>query len=123
MYVDENASAPKYAIGLQHMRPEVKPAHTMGRYHVVLQDNLGDVQYEMSFETEENAKKFCSVVRRQAEKAETEQIRKRLGHEHLLNKRASVRYAQTIAEKKEKDQPEKPITTEEIIDNMPVTAM
>jgi len=122
VFSNNDPQSPKYAIALQYMRPEVKPAR-LGRYPVILSDNVGDVNYELSFETEEIAKEFARVVREQAETAETEQVRKRLGHEHLLNKRASVRYAQTVAEKKVKEQPDKPITTEEIANNMPMAPM
>lgn len=122
VYTSEDAPSPKYAIGLQYMKTERKSA-SHGRYPVLLVDNLGDVQYEFSFDTEETAKKFSIAVKEQAAVAQTEEVRKRLGHEHLMVKRSSVRYAESIAKKKVKDQPDKPISTEEIVNNMPLAPM
>lgn len=87
---------------------------------VLLESSLGDVEYEISFATEEVAIKFANTVKTQAAAAVSAQVRKRLGHEHLLTKRASVRYAETIAQKKVEDQPETPVTTQEVLDNMPL---
>lgn len=122
IFVNEEAPSPKYAIGLQYMRTEVKPA-SHGRVPVLLTDNLGDVQFEFSFAQEDVAKEFSRAVKEQASAAETEEVRKRLGHEHLLNKRSSVRYAESIAKKKIEDAPEKRLTTEEIVGSMPIDAM
>jgi hypothetical protein len=122
VFAEEDDPAPKYAIGLQYMRPEMKPAQH-GRYVVLLQDNLGDTQYEVVFPTEDDAERFAKAVKVQAKAAETEEVRKRLGHEHLLNKRASVRYAESIAKKKVDDQPDKPVSAQEVIDTMPAAAM
>jgi hypothetical protein len=122
VYANEDAPAPKYAIGLQYMRPEVKPGQH-GRHVVLLQDNLGDTQYEVVFSTEDDAKRFAKAVKAQAKAAETEEVRKRLGHEHLLSKRASVKYAESIAKKKVDDQPDKPVSAQEIINTMPVPAL
>lgn len=124
IFANEDSPAPKYAIGLQYMRPEVKPGQQQGGRHVVLlQDNLGDTQYEISFTTEDDSKRFAKAVKDQAQAAETEEVRKRLGHEHLLNKRASVRYAEEIAKKKVVDQPDKPVSAQEIMSAMPTPAM
>jgi len=120
VFSGEDSPSPKYAIGLQFMRPEVKPSQ-MGRTLVVLEDNTGDEVYEVSFSDAETANKFVAVVKAQAASAQTEEVRKRLGHEHLLNKRASVRYAESIAKKKIEDKPDKPMSTEEIVSNIPAT--
>jgi len=118
IYNSETSSTPKYAISLANVRAEVKPvAH--GRHPVVLMDNLGDVQYELSFASDELAKQFANVVRAEANVAQTEEARKRLGHGHLITKRSSLRYIETVAKKKLGDQPEKPITTGEIAENYP----
>jgi hypothetical protein len=123
VFADEQSSSPKYCIGLHYLRAKVKPEARGGSYHVLLTDNLGDVQYEITFASEDVASQFAKVVKEQASTAEAEEARKRLGHEALLTKRSSVKYAETIAKKKEADQPDAPISTQEIMDNMPVTAM
>jgi hypothetical protein len=123
IFASEDAPAPKYAIGLQYMRPEVKTAGQFGRPVVLLKDNLGDTQYEVNFPSEDDASRFAKAVTDQAKAAETEEVRKRLGHEHLLNKRASVRYAESIAKKKVNDQPDKPVSAQELISTMPPPAL
>jgi hypothetical protein len=98
--------APKYAISLAYMKPVVRdPSH--GRSIVTLETTLGDLEYEMSFADETTAKAFKTAAGRQASAGEAEEVRKRLGHEHLLTKRASVRYAEAVATKKINDAPEK----------------
>ena len=47
----------------------------------------------------------------------------RLGHESLLDKRASMKFAEGIAKKKVNEQPEKPLGAAEVLENMPMTAM
>jgi hypothetical protein len=121
VFANEEAPSPKYAIGLQNMRAEVKPA-SLGRFNVFLQD-LGEAEFEVSFDQEERAKTFAAVVKVQSSKAETEEIRKRLGHGHLLSRHASIRYAEEVGKKKTLDQPEKPITAGEVADVMGTTAM
>lgn len=100
---------------LAHMKTEVDNTN------VVLETALGDVDYCFLFKTAEEAQKFASVVAEQAAIAEAEQVKERLGHGHLLQKRSSVKYAQSIAQKKEKDQPEQPITAAEVMAAVPMT--
>lgn len=99
---------------LAHMKTEVDNAR------VVLETALGDVDYCFVFNNAEEAQKFASVVAEQAAIAEAEQVKVRLGHDHLLKKRSSVKYAQKIATKKAKDQPEQPITAAEVMAAVPV---
>jgi len=120
VFADENGQSPKYAVGLQYMKPDVKHPNSKGHTLVLLQTNLGDTQYEICFQSEEVAKQFGAVVVEQSLAAETEEVRKRLGHENLLNQRKSLHYAETIALKKIEEQPDKPVSTEEIMTNMPV---
>jgi hypothetical protein len=98
--------SPKYAISLAFMKP-VARAPSQGRSIVVLETNLGDVEYEMSFADETTAKAFKNAANHQALAGQAEQVRKRLGHEHLLTKRGSVRFAEGIALQKINDAPEK----------------
>eukprot|EP00542_Grammatophora_oceanica_P020040 CAMPEP_0194027112 /NCGR_PEP_ID=MMETSP0009_2-20130614/1336_1 /TAXON_ID=210454 /ORGANISM="Grammatophora oceanica, Strain CCMP 410" /LENGTH=262 /DNA_ID=CAMNT_0038666071 /DNA_START=89 /DNA_END=877 /DNA_ORIENTATION=+ len=107
---DEAKTPPKYAISLVHMKAKKVDNDT-----VTLETSLGDVEYELQFVLQDEAKEFCDVVGRQASAGEAELVRKRLGHEHLLNKRASLRFAENVATKKVEDQPEKPISTEEML--------
>ena len=74
--------------------------------------------YTFTLDTAEQAAQLCLVVQRMAAVAETEEVRTRLGHGHLIPKRSSVRYAEAIALEKTKDQPDAPITTREILTNM-----
>jgi len=126
VYTDENSKSPKYAIALKGIEAKIissaSPAHHK-RTSVSMETVLGDLEYELSFQAEDEAKQFCTVVKEQAIVAERDEARERLGHRQLLNKRASVRYAQKIAKDKVKDQPDAPITTEEIIDNSPYPNM
>lgn len=115
VFSDEDAPTPKYAIMLAHMKTEVDNAT------VVLETALGDVDYCFIFPSSEEANKFASVVAEQAAVAEAEQIKERLGHGHLLQKRSSVKYAQNIAMNKEKDQPDRPISAGEVMAAVPMT--
>lgn len=115
--------SPKYAIGLQSMRAEMKPAGAGSRGHVLLETSLGELEYEISFATDAIAREFASTVEAQSAAAISETVRKRLGHAHLLNKRASVRFAESVAQKKVADQPDAPVSTQEILSNMPVVPM
>lgn len=47
----------------------------------------------------------------------------RLGHDHLIKRGKSVKYAEAIGAQKCKDQPEKPVTQQEILANVPMTPM
>ena len=118
MFADENAPSPKYAISLLGKQARVKSSAT-----VILENNLGDFEYEMTFESQEIAKRFGEVVTQQAALAQTEQVRKRLGHDDLVHKRASQRHAETVAKEKVKDQPDAPISAEDVMANLPVTRM
>ena len=116
VFVKEDAASPQYAIKLFGLVAD-KPTHHSHRWMVLLrQGAVGDVQYELSFTEETTAQTFVAVVQQQASVAATEETRKRLGHEHLLTKRASLRFAETVAASKEKNQPDKPISREEILD-------
>lgn len=110
----KSSPSPNYAIGLQHMRPQVSGA---GR--VSLTDSTGTVvEYEIVFQHDHDASMFGEQVRQQAGKAQTELARRRLGHESLLNKRRSVLFAEQIALEKEKQQPPKPVSDSEVLDAM-----
>uniref|UniRef100_A0A7S2N203 Uncharacterized protein n=1 Tax=Helicotheca tamesis TaxID=374047 RepID=A0A7S2N203_9STRA len=122
VFSSEGAPAPKYAISLAHMKAELDPQAHGGRTTVYLKTNLGDIEYTMTFATEisnEVAVTFRDVVNEQSATAQTEEIKKRLGHEHLLNKRASTKFADAVAMQKVKEQPEAPLTAAEMMDVMP----
>lgn len=116
VYANESDKAPSYAISLAQMK--AKPKGVSGGLHrVTLETTLGDMEYEISFKTEKDSNSFVEVVREQAAVGETQEIRKRLGHENLLTKRSSVRYAETIALKKIEAQPQKqePLLAEALV--------
>jgi hypothetical protein len=120
VFTSEDSSSPKYAIGLQNMRAQFNEKSRAGsRGYVLLETNLSEMEYELSFATEAIAREFARTVQEQSEAAASETVRKRLGHEHLLNKRSSVRYAESVALKKVGDQPDVPVSAQEILSNMP----
>ena len=113
VFKSETASSPSYAIQLRSITPE----NEKGSKTVALRDNAS-AQYTMTFDTPDKAAEFATAVIRRAEAAEVEEVRKRLGHGHLINTRASVRFAEAIAIEKTKDQPDAPISAGEILSNM-----
>lgn len=114
VFASEESTSPKYAIKLAFMKAEVHGTT------VELQTTLGDVEFRFAFDKAEIAERFAGVVTEQASIAEGDVAKKRLGHGHLLHKRASTKYADAIADKKEKDQPEAPITAAEVMNQVPM---
>jgi len=138
VFKNEESKAPKYAIELINRKANIQPSHESfiprvphpGAAHdttyttIHLETNLGDVEYKFTFANMEDnmASKFCNAVAVASNEASTEQVRKRLGHEGLLNKRGSVRYAQAIGAAKAKDQPDAPLGAGEVLAGMPSAA-
>jgi hypothetical protein len=85
------ALSPKYAIALKEIRARVK--HPASSGHVLLETIMGDVEYELSFATEEIAREFADEVRIQHSVAAEEVIRQRMGQDHLTTVASSVLYA------------------------------
>jgi acyl-coenzyme A synthetase/AMP-(fatty) acid ligase len=85
---------------------------------VLLETSLGDLEYKFVFTEEEDAEKFRKVVHKEAAQAECEIQRKRLGHENLLSRTASVKYAESVAKKKEEDCPDAPVDSAQILAGM-----
>jgi hypothetical protein len=119
VFSSENAPAPMYAISLVGVRAIVKSSTATVR----LESSLGDTLYNVTFPTHDDAKRFADVLSEQASTAETDQLRKRLGHDMLLNKRTSQLHAEAIAEKTLKDQPDAPIAAHEIMANLPMSPL
>ncbi|KAL3764755.1 hypothetical protein ACHAW5_006626 [Stephanodiscus triporus] len=138
VFDDEGGTSPKYAIELIHRRAVVQPKHASiiprvphpGTTHestyttVHLETSLGDVEYRMTFAGDPDsvdalARRFRDAVSTASVEASTDQARKRLGHEGLSNKRASLRFAQTVGATKAKEQPEAPVSPGEIMAGMP----
>lgn len=107
VYASETSSSPKYAISLKSLQAKKKSAEH-GRHPVIIETSLGDPQYELSFTEADVATRFTNVVKTQAAYADKVEIRKKLGHDHLLNRRASVKFAEQVATEKCKDAPPKP---------------
>lgn len=120
VFKNETAASPIYAISLAHMKAKHNAPSSTRDHSVVLETTLGDVEYEFVFADAETAEKFETAATGQAAAGEAALVRKRLGHEHLLRKRASVRFAESVAMKKVEDQPEAPVSGEEIMANMPI---
>jgi hypothetical protein len=121
VFASEDAPSAKYVIGLQNMCAIINPAGHDLRVTVLLENHFGDQEYEFSFESEKLAKRFKAAVEVQASSAEVEAVRKRLGHEHLILKRSSIMFAETIAMDKVSAQPDLPVSMEEVFANMPTS--
>lgn len=135
VFANEDSKSPKYAIELMNRKAVVQPSHDSfiprvphpGAAHdttyttIHVETSLGDVEYKFTFANMDNdlVKKFTDAVASASNEASTEQVRKRLGHEGLLNKRSSVRYAEAIGAAKAKDQPDAPVGAGEVLAGMP----
>lgn len=140
VFADEGGKSPKYAVDLLNRTAVVQPPHHGFVPHmphpgakrdaayttVHLETGLGDVEYAFAFVDGAEggpeggtASKFRGAVAAAAAAAQTEQARKRLGHEGLMDKKASVRYAENVGNQKVKEQPEAPVGAGEVLANMP----
>ena len=118
VYCSKTSSSPLYAISLVDMKG-VKNGRV-----ALLQTKFGDNEYEFRFENESKAERFCMKVEALAKSGKCDEVRKQLGHEHLLNHTKSIMFAETIAMKKVDDQPSAPITAIEVLgENTPVSVM
>ena len=117
VFQNENSSSPLYAVNLVDMKTEHKGPVAL------LQTNLGDTLYEFTFGKDEDAKKFSKKAFALAQSGKADEVRKHLGHEHLLNHTKSIMFAQAIAEKKIDDQPSAPFGNEEVLAAVPIAAM
>eukprot|EP00978_Attheya_sp_CCMP212_P013304 scaffold33427_cov44-Attheya_sp.AAC.2 len=122
VFSKETSSSPKYAISLMNMTTDVKDP-SRGQQTVLLESSLGDVEYTFVFSTAEFADiadRFSATVSQQAQAALTKQVRERLGHNHLINNRASIFVAEKIALSKLDDQPEVPVTAADVMSSVPL---
>lgn len=105
VFKNENSPSPKYAIALAHTKAR---KHDLLRQNtVVLESYLGDAEYTLVFPTTDRAEEFIFVANKNASLGELEEVRVRLGHEHLLSQSKSVKYAGKVANAKVKVQPKK----------------
>merc|ERR1711862_546329 len=110
VFQSEDAPSPKYAIPLERMQVEAEK-----ETDVLLKTALGDVEYRFIFNIKDDddsrdiVNKFLISVRFAVNEANIEETKKRLGHEHQINSRASTVYANQIASEKVKDQPDAPM--------------
>lgn len=118
VFKSEDDPSPKYAIQLEKMQVEAEEEkshiHGQATTDVLLKTALGDVEYIFTFNTAKDNNKdivntFLTTVRNAVNEANIEETKKRLGHEHQINLRASTVYANQIASEKVKDQPDVPI--------------
>jgi hypothetical protein len=134
VFENEESKSPKYAIELINRKAVIQPSHhTMtprvahpgaandtGYTTVYLESSLGDVEYKFTFANIEHiASEFCNAVAVASNDASTEMVRKRLGHENLLTKRSSVKFANAVGVAKAKDQPDVPVGAAEVMAGMP----
>jgi hypothetical protein len=116
VFVKRDDMSPKYAVGLQSMKAVFK---STGSSVVILENELGDTDFEFTFADVETAKQFKTAVDTESQSAQVEAVRKQLGHEHLISKRSSLIYAETVAKEKVSDQPAAPVSSAEIISTIP----
>lgn len=107
VFMKETDPAPKYAISLAHMKANLQQSPSHGVHRVTAETSLGDIEWELGFENKQLANQFLDSFRQQAAVGEADEVRKRLGHDKLLHKRGSVKYAESVAQKKLEEQPEK----------------
>ncbi|GKY92461.1 hypothetical protein MPSEU_000216500 [Mayamaea pseudoterrestris] len=107
VFASNDSSSPQYAISLSQLQAKANDA-AQSRHPVSLETSLGDVQYIVSFEEADIAAKFARVVKEQSALADRAEIKKKLGHDHLVSKRASVKFAEQVANEKVKSAPTKP---------------
>lgn len=136
VFKDEESKSPKYAIELMNRHAVIQPSqdgtiiprvpHPGAKQDttyttIQLETGLGDIEYKLTFANMDDglASKFCNAVAVSSNEASTEQVRKRLGHEGLLNKRSSVKYANAIGAEKAKEQPEAPMGAGEVLAGIP----
>lgn len=134
VFENEGSKSPKYAIELINRKAVIQPSHDTIIPHVAhpgagddtgyttvhLETSLGDVEYKFTFANMENtASEFCNAVAVASNDASTEMVRKRLGHENLLTKRSSMKFANAVGTAKAKDQPDAPVSAAEVVAGMP----
>lgn len=134
VFENEDSKSPKYAIELINRKAVIQPSHDTilprvphpgaghdtGYITVHLESGLGDVEYKFTFANMQNtASEFCNAVAVASNDASTEMVRKRLGHENLLTKRSSMKFANAIGTAKAKDQPDAPVGAAEVMAGMP----
>lgn len=133
VFDDEESTSPRYAIELMNRKAFIgtlsmvpRPLSSKVRFGATyttihLETNMGDVDYKFTFSDGSLASKFCDAVKKASIEAMTDQARKRLGHEQLIGRRASVRFAQTIGAAKVKEQPRSPFSVTQTLAGMPST--
>ncbi len=131
VYIDEEGISPKFAVELSHRKAVVQPSRDANHATVHLESSLGDLEYKFTFSRAQDdgkadvvpasrATAFAAAVSSAANAAQTEEVRTRLGHQNLLNKKSSVRYANAIGNAKAKEQPDAPVGMGEVLREMPL---
>jgi hypothetical protein len=105
VFPSSTSPTPKYAILLQNLLAKQQLQHgNCLSANVNLESVLGDVDYVLHFDTVEMALAFATAATTQQREAMTTEARKRLGHENLIRARASLLYAEKIAQQYEASQ-------------------
>lgn len=109
--------SPKFAIPLKHETVNVHKSH--GKTQVVtLETGLGDVVYTFKFDLSENkdlGNNFGHSIAEQIGVGNKEAAKEKLGHSLSFDNRKSLKYANQIGTEKERDQPEAPFTTADVM--------
>ena len=113
VFENKTAASPSFAIPLHGVSAD----NEKGSNKVKLQ-SFSNVDYVIRFEKADKTTDFIKVVRQAAAAAETEEVRKKLGHEKFLHKRSSLRFAEPVATQKTTAHPVAPVSVKEILTNM-----
>jgi hypothetical protein len=95
VFVNEKSPSPKFVVALKEMQVHLKLPASLRQ--VLMEPTFDGAEYELTFATETIAQEFVDAARVQHHAAATDCVRHRLGHDHLLDKTESYRYAEAVA--------------------------
>jgi hypothetical protein len=76
VFIKETDSSPKYAISLAHQTAKLQQPPSHGLHRVTVETSLGDIEWELQFETKSIADQFVAAFRKQAAIGEADEVRK-----------------------------------------------
>ena len=76
VFTKETDPSPKYAISLAHQKVKLHQPPSHGLYRVTVETSLGDIEWELQFETKPIADQFVAAFRQQAAIGEADEVRK-----------------------------------------------
>jgi hypothetical protein len=76
VFTKKTDPSPKYAISLAHQKVKLHQPPSHGLYRVTVETSLGDIEWELQFETKPIADQFVAAFRQQAAIGEADEVRK-----------------------------------------------